>query len=253
MTRPTESRNEVAARRIVSLALGVPVERHEDGKAPSQVDALIKYPSGDAALEIIADVESAFEAQWNALEKYGRSLQVPGLRSRWSVQIKRTAQVRKLQTAIGPILLDLQAGSHDALPDAAVALGVTMAYPIEGEPVGEVHFHPQGWSGLGGLTIDELVSDVLRLQDDVPAKLAAHQADEKHAFIWVTIGSSHNTQSQLENRPQPLPKTAPFLPDGVTHVWVAGSFSSQGCLAWFPDRGWWRAPDYTAVDWGDDE
>ena len=86
----------------------------------------------------------------------------------------------------------------------------------------------------------EYVERILAAAPDVPRKLAANPARDKHVFIWTTIGTEYGIQSQLEDREQPFPTTTPCLPAGVTHVWVAGSFTSQGVLAWFPDLGWWR-------------
>jgi hypothetical protein len=79
---------------------------------------------------------------------------------------------------------------------------------------------------------------------DVSAKLGAHQAvSERQAFIWVRPDSDFGVQAQLEQgEDHPFPRKPPNLPEGVTHVWVAGSAFSSGALAWFPDRGWWRIP-----------
>ena len=80
----------------------------------------------------------------------------------------------------------------------------------------------------------EWVTRVLRREADVAAKRAAHpDVAERHAFIWATPASDMEVQTQLEpGDDHPFPVTAPTLPSGVT----------QGVLAWFPDRGWWRTP-----------
>jgi hypothetical protein len=80
VARSNERANERLARHIVSTVLGVPVDRFEDGMANRQVDALIHYPDRLAALEIVADHDAAFNAQWDALNRLGHKLQVPGLR-----------------------------------------------------------------------------------------------------------------------------------------------------------------------------
>ena len=54
MERP----NERLARYVVHEATGLAVTRFEDGKAPSQVDALISAPEGPMPLEIVAQHDS---------------------------------------------------------------------------------------------------------------------------------------------------------------------------------------------------
>jgi hypothetical protein len=63
------------------------------------------------------------------------------------------------------------------------------------------------------------------------------------AAIWARFNSDFGVHNQLELGDNlPLPVTAPKLPLGVSHVWVAGSLRNQRTLAWFPDRGWWLTP-----------
>jgi hypothetical protein len=103
-----ERANERLARHIVSTVLGVPVERFEDGMANGQVDALIRYPDRLAALEVAADHDAAFNAQWVALNRLGHKLEVPGLRKAWTVQLGRRAKVRDLERELPALLLRWQ-------------------------------------------------------------------------------------------------------------------------------------------------
>jgi hypothetical protein len=118
--------------------------------------------------------------------------------------------------------------------------------PMEGSKTpGRAYLLPDGFWGFAGdeKTVGAWVTRVLTTQADVAAKLAAHpDAAERHAFLWVTVGSDMGVQLQLEpGGDNSFPVTAPTLPPGVSHVWVAGS-QRQGAIAWFPDRGWWRTP-----------
>lgn len=244
-----EKPNERAARHIVSEVLGVPVTRFDDGSAPSQVDALVHYPDGTGALEVVGDHESAFNEQWAALEKVRHRVDVPGLRSVWSAQLERRAQVRRVAQELPALVLRWQDDlsrrhARSELPQELTNLGVIMLYPLEdNQRSGYVNLHAEGWGGFAGSKkMSSYVERVLAQHDDVPRKLAAHPTPEKHAFIWTTIGTDYSIQFQLEDREQSLPTEPPKLPNGVTHVWVGGSFNSQGVLAWFPDRGWWRTP-----------
>lgn len=249
-----ERGNERAARHIVSRALGVPVERFEDGRAPGQVDAVFTHPDGRvAALEVVADHEDAFNAQWDALAKIGHMLTVPGLDGAWAAQLSRSAKVREVVKLLPHLAIRWQhqvgewrpVRRHRAdVPADIRNLGVRSVYRLEGgEGNGVIRLHAEGWGGSAGSgELAPYVERILTKQADVPAKLARHPADERHAFIWATIGTDYGVQHALEDRGQPPPTGAPTLPEGVTHVWVAGSFTSQGVLAWAPERGWWRTP-----------
>lgn len=208
------------------------------------------YAEGHAPLEVIGDHDDAFNRVWRAIEKYGKDLHVAGLRSRWVVTVTADAHIKGLVRTLPARLLAAQdepgadAGwRRPRLPEMLDDLDLNGAYPCAGEPVGQVRLRHPGWSGTAGADAISLwIGQVLARQADVPVKLAAHPSAQKHAFIWATIGSDYGTQLDLEDRGQPLPTSAPVLPAGVTHIWVAGTMSSQGCLAWFPDRGWWRVP-----------
>lgn len=122
-------------------------------------------------------------------------------------------------------------------------LGVDSAYPIADDGSGIIYRNGAGWSGSAGAPqLASWVEDMLGRHDDVARKLESHPTRDGHAFLWATMSSDYETQFCPEDRRQDLPQDSPRLPNGVTHVWVGGLMSSQGVLAWFPDRGWWRTP-----------
>lgn len=255
MSKHTAERpNERVARYVVSTALGVEVRRVEDGSAPSQVDASFVYADGRRAmLEVVADQDSPVDAQWAALEDVEHRLTVPGLRGTWIAHLTWQAKVRDVGRDLPRLAIQWQhrlkasdstGRLRGMLPLSLHRLGVRAFDKLrEGDDPGVIRLMTEGWSGTAGS--DELgpfVDRVLGQHRDVPAKLARCSADERHAFIWVTTASDFAAQYALEDRDQPPPTTAPNLPGSVSHVWVAGSSPSQGVLAWFPDRGWWRTP-----------
>lgn len=262
MSRSTENPDEELARQIVSTVLGVPVDRFEDGTAPRQVDALIRFPDRDAALEIVADHDEVFQRQQDALyRKHKESVEVSGLRKSWMVLLSHEANIKDVKRRIPALLLNLQDNAPpsrqpwEVKPWKLDELGVRRAWSMDAGRVwptnasnvsGRVHLVPQGWGGFAGdeRTVGGWVERVLSEQNDVPAKLAAHpDVAERHAFIWATITSDMGVQWQLEpGEDHPFPDAPPTLPPGVTHVWIAGSTFRQGVLAWSPDRGWWRTP-----------
>jgi hypothetical protein len=236
----------------VSTVLGVDVERFEDGKANSQVDALIHYPDRVAALEIVADHDRYANEQRHALNRKGRWIEVPGLRQAWRVVISRQASVNQVTRELPALLLAWQ--DHpppeqppwDAHPELD-RLRISYAQPWEASlRAGSAYLSTEFPVGPAGdeRTVAEWVTRVLGEHADVPAKLAAHpDVTERHAFLWTTPESDFGVQEQLERGDDhPFPATPPILPPGVTHVWVAGSAPDQGTLAWFPNRGWSRTP-----------
>jgi hypothetical protein len=87
------------------------------------------------------------------------------------------------------------------------------------------------------------VEDVLRVQSDVAEKLRdADLSAENHAFVWATIGSPVEVQTVLDGVSRDLPRRAPTLPTGVTHVWIVSGYSSTRGLAFFPAVGWHEIP-----------
>ncbi len=252
-----ERPNETLARHVVSTVLGLPVDPYDDGSRDAMVDGIIRLPRADAALEIVSDEDGEFLALWNALERMGHKTHVPGLSNAWWVQVRRAASVKGVVAGLPDLLRELEARAlsdlHQVrragawhLKEQAHGIGIRMASRIDGnEPPGRVRLLVEGWSGgVGGPDFASFVEGLFVAHPDVARKLAAHDgASERHAFWWVTLASDMAVQFGLEDRGDALPAMRdPVLPEGVSHVWVAGRNSSQGTVAWFPDRGWWRTP-----------
>jgi hypothetical protein len=252
--RPTEGSNESLAREIVLEVLGVDVERHDYGTAPGQVDALIHYPDDRvAALEVVADHDPEANKQQAALMRRKGQIKVPGLWGSWIVLLSHQANINDVERALPALLLELQNKPPQWRPPWEIKLSkrdrlrITPPQPMgNGAVSGRVWLEREAWGGWAGdqHTLGEWVTRVLHREADVAAKLAAHpDVAERHAFIWATDTSDMEVQIQLEpGDDHPRPVMPPTLPEGVTHVWVAGRLFSQGALAWFPDRGWWRTP-----------
>ncbi|MFP5068502.1 hypothetical protein ACLFMI_02380 [Pseudonocardia nantongensis] len=247
---------EKVARELVADELDATVTQYDDGSKSSMVDALIDHPDGrHAAMEIIGDHDGRFYALWRKLERVGHEIEGSGIQSGWLVVLYHRAKFRDVYQQLPGLLVDLEhAGLSDLrqahraphwpLYHAAENLGVRMAYAAASVAPGTGKLRAEGWSGISGSTTPaQWVADVLADNPDVAAKLAAHEdVSERHAFIWSTIGTDYAVQFGLEKRDDQvdLDQTPPELPDGVTHVWIAGSMSSQGAIAWSPGRGWWR-------------
>jgi hypothetical protein len=219
VSKPTESPDEELARDIVSKVLGVPVKRFEDGTAPGQIDALIHYLDREAALEVVADHDPDYNMQQAALRRTKDRIEVSGLRESWMVLLSRKANINRVKAALPGLLLDFQANPPPRRhpwdePSQLDRLGITKAWPTDRSSVsGRVYLVPQAWGGFAGTehTIGDWVTRALRREADVAAKLAAHpDVAERHAFIWATITSDTEVQTQLEpGDDHPFPVTPP--------------------------------------------
>ena len=250
-----ESPNEHRARFIVSTTLKVPVRRYDDGSHDRMVDAVIEYPDRNAALEVIADHDADFNSLDNELRKVNYRLkQGAETENGWTIRLEHRTRLKRLTEELPALLMKAESldlddiatpGSEDEwrLCEAIRRLGVVTANTGARVPRGEIRAHPTGWSGIAhSCDLGHWVGDILSHHRDVPLKLGQHiDAAERHAFIWTTIGSNYAIQHELENADRGAPQHGgPPLPEGVSHVWVAGSFMTQGVIAWFPGRGWWR-------------
>jgi hypothetical protein len=194
-------------------------------------------PTGDGSGAFCSDVG-----------KKNHVIEVSGLRGSWIVTLSCEAKINKVIQAPPELLRDLQDNPRpkrppwDIEPSELDRLGITRARPTASNLPGRVYLLPKRWGGFAGTehTVGEWVTRILDEQADVAAKLAANRGvAERHAFIWTTLTSDMEVQTQLEpGDDHPFPVTAPTLPTGVTHVWVADMYWSQGVLAWFPDGGW---------------
>jgi hypothetical protein len=161
-----------------------------------------------------------------------------GLRKSWVDLLSRKAKINRVKAALPGLLLDFQDNPPPRRhpwdePSQLDRLGITKAWPMDRSSVsGRVYLVPQARGGFAGTehTIGDWVTRVLRREADVAAKLAAHpDVAERHAFIWATITSDMEVQTQLEpGDDHPFPVTPPTLPSGVTHVWMGGQMWRQG-------------------------
>lgn len=137
-------------------------------------------------------------------------------------------------------------GKAAALCEQAGFLRVQMAYVADGVAPGKVYLRAAGWSGFAGaVSLADWAHGVMSRHQSKARKLLAHKdAAERHMFIWATVGSDFAVHALLEQRGRDalLKQPAPSLPQGIEHLWVAGSMSTHGAVVWSVERGWWRTP-----------
>jgi hypothetical protein len=267
---PQDRPEEAIARSIVAHALpGARVARHDDNSADSMVDAIITYPDGrTAALEVVMDADPDFQRIRARLHNTGQIIPAPQLKYAWHVSVADDAFVREIREGIVTLLghIEQPARLHLTWPggyrwrdaadiDAAFkAWGVLRATPYDrfsGAPA-KVFLWPRvlgGFEGAPDVVPQRACEFLTNTAPDVPAKLAASGLAERHAFIWATITTGFEVLMVLEG--EELPTQPPDLPEGVTHLWVAGSHTRERTLRWQPASGWssvYRIPTDGRID-----
>ena len=238
--------NELAARRIVSDVLGVPVNRYEGvaAKRNNMVDAVIVTAVGEIPLEVVSDTLPLYASFWAAMDAVGHAIDLPAGAQSWVVQLSHSAQVRKLAPDLPVLLAGLQPRPYFEyerdFPEILRHRGITGVLPTEADnPV--VSLMSDGFSsGENPGDLNEFVREVFMVAADVPAKLAAYSVDGGHAFIWATISSKWSVTRASRDDDSPLPTERPTLPRGVTDVWVGVSLEGHEALRYNERDGWTR-------------
>jgi hypothetical protein len=242
--------------------LGAPVEQHDDGSRPGMHDLTIRYPTrAAAAVEISAAAAPESVELWKLMnDNQGGRWHVEGLRGGWLVAVLPSARQKRLQTELPSLLSGLEAaGIRDLQPDVdhglpwskvADDLRVASARQSAGTQFpGSVYLtikepidRRAGFISPGSEAIVAWVGEFLGSpkQADVLLKLKRSGAEERHAFVLVpgfSIAPFPVAELLIRDDP-PLPGASPLLPEEVTHVWIAGTWSAGRAFYWSPDIGW---------------
>lgn len=215
------------------------MERYEDGSRNSMVDALIRGAGTPEPLEIVMDANEKGMKLAAELDRDGHELE-PVNAQGWFVMIARGARTKQLRRDLPALLagLDPSAG-FSRTPVVLRERGVVAIAPAEA-PV--IHLISQGYTYSGaGPDLNGYTTSTLDRIDDVARKLAAHTpAAPGHAFVWLSISSAYPGWSSLRDEDRDLPTSAPMLPTGVDHVWLATTYVGRPILHYSPAAGWER-------------
>lgn len=115
-----------------------------------------------------------------------------------------------------------------------------------------MHYVLPGAEGPAAVDVDRAVDwcrEFLAGPDraDVRRKLAATEADERHAFVVVGWRSEWAVLNMLSFDTNVLPDRVPQLPSEVTHLWLCGGPPAVRLIAWLPQLGGWI--DYAHGPW----
>ena len=203
--------------------------------------------------------DSECMALWRLMNGDAERWQEPGLRGGWMVSLEPTARARRLRRELPHLLSALEGhgmrevgdGFHCDHPLATLAdkLGIISAHQGETDFPGSIYSTiEQPADRTGGCVAD--IGDALAAwisaflmkpeQADVLGKLARSGASATHAYVIVPPFSTapFAVTDLLMRSEAPLPLARPLLPESVTHVWVAGTWSSGDGFRWSPESQW---------------
>jgi hypothetical protein len=252
--------DEKLAVACISMALGVDVDVHDDGSAPSMYDLNIVYPNrAPGAVEVTAAADPEITALAR-LAYQGERWIIPGIAGGWAVSLEASAKVKSLRANLPAILRTLEEqGIRWARPEvwwepgpydeALRSLGVVHLFQGGTDFPGSVYLIPEpglertaGMVPTEGRPLLDWLTEWLARPDKVDnlAKLAASGADERHLFLVVPAFAEapFAVTDLLMRDGAPLPNDPPELPPEVTHVWVAGTWSSGSGMRWSPEESW---------------
>lgn len=241
------------ARGIVQETLQVPVSHHDDGSKPSMYDLCAYLGETIAAIEVVAAADPDAVELWNLMNGNGRWID-NRLSGGWAVTVNPRTRWNGLRSSLPELLLCAeQSGITQIRPQPdrlttqldgdAAALGVQRASQSGTDYPGSIYptFAPTAGFSDSGTTLVSWIAQYLRqpATRDVLDKLRASGADERHAFVFVPGFSTAPlpVEMLLVGSHPGLPVDPPDLPDPVTHVWVASTWTSPLGLRWGPE-GW---------------
>ncbi len=247
---------------MIAQALQCRVEQYDDGSRPGMHDLDIFHIDAPvAAVEVTAAANPGLIELWKLMNPPGERWLVNGLRGGWMVVLDPSARAQQLRRELPGLLRQLEeanirelrddwrrAGPFDALAHELRIVGATQSgTAFEGSVYITVE-RPDEQSGGFVADTSNAVSEWIgrylgeASQADVLEKLTRSGAHERHAFVLVPGFSTapFTVIDPLMRDDSPAPTCDPRLPEAVTHVWVASTWSSGFGFRWSPDNGWTR-------------
>lgn len=258
--KPADRWEERLAVRCIAAELGVEVDVHDDGSAPSMYDLNIMYRDrAPGAVEVTA----AGDPESIALGKLvynGERWIVPEIAGGWAAVLQPSARMKDLRAELPALLRTLESqGIPSAEPEvwwepgpydeALRALGVLHLFQGGTDFPGSIYLSIEqgrertaGFVPADGRPLLGWLADWLVRPDkaDNLAKLAASAAEERHLFLILpSFAEAPFAVTDLLMRDgAPLPDDDPDLPPQVTHVWVVSTWVSGSGMRWAPESGW---------------
>lgn len=255
-----EPAEERVARSIMSAALGVEVESHDDNSADGMVDFVFLLPDGRRGAAEMTAITDPVAREWTALAKK----QISILNSSWAWTVRRRGgRVTRQELAEhlpylaacaeavnDPEVRNLLSGAPQGHP--SLTWLATSGVEIRGlrstnnpgmiylEPDSEWSFAPEDFDLALGWIEEQLTKSAF---DRKFAKLAATGADEQHLVLRLDVGAAVPFEhwSAVVSSSVTLPRRDPVVRGrNLTGLWLLPDFGTS-IVYWTSTLGWQRA------------
>jgi hypothetical protein len=245
------------ARQMVRAALSCSVVVHDDNSVDGMYDLHASLPNGrSAAIEVTSAPDAEALALWKLVNGPDRLI-YPHLRGGWMVELAASTRAKPLLRALPSLLTSLESQGITDLPywttdyEYARSLGVVRMRQSATDFNGSVYFlldlpsdRVGGVVAADGNALPRWLTQWLGEPEraDVVRKLARAHVVERHVFVLVpglTV-APFDVADLLMRDGAPMPSEAPHLPEPISQVWVASTWSSGCGFCWSATQGWNR-------------
>lgn len=250
MRRMAELRKEETwVKGLIEAALqGVTVEPHDDGSRSSMHDLnLARDGVVFGACEVTAAADQKAVETWNIANGDGERWIEEGLVGGWMLTLRPGCSIKTLRRKAPGLLRRLEDNPHDTdAKNGLRRLGVLDAHQGGTSFPGSVYLTvDQGREFTGGIVADTGDGLVGWFDEWVREPEQTHNIDkltksglpETHLFVILPgFSSGPFTATDLLMRTNPpLPTIPPDLPAGLTHLWLASTWTTGAIYHWGPD------------------
>lgn len=269
---------EQMAARVVARLTGEEVTLQDDNSVEGMPDIRIDYKDGRIGyVEVTTDIDQGYAEMTSTLRAKGgglpRVLATPELHRVWFLVLSRPVRYDRLDREL-PVLLDhlekagvtphVFNGLQDLAESGNAGLRQLSGFGVaditsrpravtngELEP-GRVLMYPAGASGPAMVEESAFVDWINDLLVSEPleskrSKLARTLASERHLFVGISYTTRWAGFLPLAADQTIAPRTAPSLPDEITHLWLLNFQTPGRCLVWYPELGWRDAQRHWAT------
>ncbi|WP_460716149.1 hypothetical protein [Nocardioides dilutus] len=254
MSADDPSPDEAVAYAVVESILGARVEHHDRGGRQAVVDAFLHLSDRRCGALEVTSVRSADRLSLDsALAKIRHRLPAVG-RWTWYITIPPGVKLRDVESRYGVAqrwfeqqgMRSSVLQRHREAPDEVIWLRkakVRMHASVESDLPPRVFVLAAGDGGFADETLDTLrdsLADIFAspsIQSRL-RKLLAVDADERHMFIWITIGGLPFPLLDGIGRGDALPSAPPPVPAALDGLWLGTEFGRRVIV--------WRDNEWTA-------
>ena len=264
MSRENPSRAaEAAAIEVVQRWIGSAGE--VSGSGDFLEDFRIRYGDGRRGSgEVKVDFNEDKQRQWSALLDLPRhqTVDLPAGAGGWLASVTPAASIRELRRVLPALIAGLVAesvtehevrfaGLETELSEQLSTLGIEHISLVQPGADDRCLLFTQSYAGMVPTDADSAVAWIRGCFDDTRFanswdRLAASDADEKHAYIWIESGAPEDLRLRISFHPEIPPTTTASVPAWLTHLWIGipVSFASRHWTWLFrPEVGWLAIPE----------